>query len=229
MYPFKTIRTRSGFTLIEILIALLLVGILLTTLFAASRGLLHQIQPVTRQTRMGQLAAAALNRFQVDLSQVVISMPPAYRRPQFNTDPDPYRIVGQNDTALGKTLAQLQFASLGHFPETTGPQEGVARIVYYVSETQSGEKVLRRSDRLFPYGEFEPQPGDPVLCRHVDEFAIFFSGADGEEVESWDSESKSSRFSTPPAMRIVLTLKEDDRTWRYESYHQLATVRKAAQ
>ena len=227
MHLAKTIRNHSGFTLIEILISLMLVGILLTTLFAAFRGLIHQIRPVTRQTEMGQMAAAALKRFDVDLSQVVVSMPPGYRKPQFNADPDPYRIVGQSDTAFGKTLGQLQFASLGHLPEVTGRKNGVARIVYYVSETQAEEKVLRRSDRLFPYGEFEPQPSDPVLCRYVDEFALFFSGGEGDEVETWNSETESAAFATPQAIRIVLTLKEGDRAWRYESHHQLPTFRKA--
>ncbi len=227
MYPFKPIRNHSGFTLIEILISLLLVGILLTTLFTAFRGLLHQTEPVTHQTKMAQMATVALKRFEVDLSQVVVSMPPAYRRPQFNADPDPYRVVGQSDAAFGKTLSQLQFASLSHLPEVTGRKKGVAQIVYYVSETQSEEKVLRRSDRLFPYGEFEPLPSDPVLCRYVDEFAVFFSDAEGEEVETWNSEAESSTFATPRAIRIVLTLKETDKAWRYESRHQLPTVRKA--
>lgn len=223
----KTIRNHSGFTLIEILISLFLVGILLTTLFAAFRGILFQTEPVTRQTEMGQMAAAALKRFEVDLSQVVVSMPPAYRKPQFNSVPDPYRIVGQSDTVFGKTLSQLQFASLGHLPEMTGRQRGVARIVYYVTETQSDEKVLRRADRLFPYGGFEPKPSDPVLCRHVDGFAVYFSGADGEEIETWNSEAESAAFATPQAIRIVLTLKEGEKEWRYESHHQLPTFRKA--
>ncbi len=223
----KTVGNHSGFTLIEILISLLLVSILLTTLFAAFRGLLHQTQPLTQQTEMTKMAAAALKRFGTDLSQVVVSLPPAYRKPEFNSDPDPYRIVGKSDTSFGKSVSQLQFASLGHVPTINGRQSGVARIVYYISETQSDEKVLRRSDHLFPYDEFEPQFTDPVLCRQVEEFAVYFTTADGGEIETWNSDAESVAFATPQAIRIVLTLKDSQKEWQFESRHQLPTLRKA--
>lgn len=223
----NTISNHSGFTLIEILISLLLVSILLTTLFAAFRGLLHQTEPVTQQTKIAKMAAAALKRFNTDLSQVVVSLPPAYRKPEFNSEPDPYRIVGIGNTAFGKTVSQLEFASLGHVPAVNGRQSGVARVVYYVNETQLGEKVLRRSDHLFPYKEFEPQATDPVLCRQVEEFAVFFKTNDGEEIETWNSDSETAAYATPQAIRIVLTLKGGQKEWQFESRHQLPTLRKA--
>jgi hypothetical protein len=90
--------------------------------------------------------------------------------------------------------------------------------------------VLKRSDVLNPYDEdyvFEEKKNDPVLCKDVEEFTVVYYDKDGNERETWDSDSDFLKYSTPYALDIKLKIKsgQGDGTYAFEAKIALPVVR----
>jgi general secretion pathway protein J len=202
----KRSSDRSGFTMIEILIAIFIFAIIITTVFGSYRATSQQIEIVSKNRYLVEMGRNCIDRMTRDLIAIWVVQPPEYTPPRFSHEPDPYRIVGEEDLIGDQTFARLRFTSLAHLPIRPSRPFGIARIVYYVQSDDNGMHRLFRSDRLFPYGAFEADPMDPILCTDVRSLSFTFYDRTGVSHESWDSESKLVRFSTPVAIGIRLEL-----------------------
>jgi general secretion pathway protein J len=205
----KVSLDRSGFTVLEILIAIFIFGIIITTVFGSYRATSEQIAIVSKNRHLAEMGRNCIDRMTRDLIAIWVVQPPEYIPPKFNSDPDPYRMVGEDDLVESRTYTRLRFTSLAHLPIRPSRSFGIARIVYYVQPNENGEHHLYRSDQLFPYGQFEPDPMDPVLCTQVRSLSFTFFDHTGESHASWDSESESVKFATPGAIGIRLELGDD--------------------
>lgn len=202
---------RRGFTLIEILAAMFIFFVLITTLFGSFRTLTSSSSNLGSGSLRFEMAQGCLTRMVTDIEAVFVNLPPSYRQPETGESPDPYRIEGDSSGAGGKSFARLRFTSLAHVSFDRGRQrEGVAQIVYYVNALGDDEFVLRRSDQLYPYEEFEEKNSDPIVCRNVQGFAVSYFDDDGKETETWDSETSEFNFSTPQSIGIVLKVGEEN-------------------
>lgn len=205
------IHNRHGFTLVEILAAIFIFSLLITTLFGSFRVLTTSSSALGEGTLQFEMVQGCLARIVTDIESIFVSHPPSYKQPETGEAPDPYRVEGDASYAGGNSFARLRFTSLSHVPTGRTQQlYGVAEIVYYVTRLDTGEFVLRRSDRLYPYGEFEEKDTDPVVCRNVQGFDVTYYDGEGKDTENWDSESSEFNFSTPRAMGILLKIGDED-------------------
>jgi general secretion pathway protein J len=156
---------------------------------------------------MGQQCIA---RITGDVESAYVSTPPVYRQPEFRDDKDPYRIEGIIDDVEGESFSRLRFTSLSHFSFSGSQDSGVAEIVYYVNRYHDGGYVLRRSDTLYPYEEFEEKNTDPIVCKDIQGFSITYYNEAGEESDEWDSENSEYEFATPQSIQLVLQIGEKD-------------------
>jgi hypothetical protein len=122
----------------------------------------------------------------------------------------------------------LRFTSLAHVPLERPAREGIAQIGYYVQGNGNGDRVVRRSDSLYPYEAIEATARDPILCTDVESLAFFFYTHDGEVKTSWDSASEDMDFASPAAVRIVLEVKADETRRVLQTTVTLPVVRKRA-
>jgi len=192
---------QSGFTVAEILIAIFIFAVIVTTVFGSFRATSEQVEIVSRNRRLVEMGRNCLDRITRDLIAIWVAQPPEYTPPSFNTPPDPYRI--------DRTTTRLRFTSFAHLPIRPSRSFGVARIVYYVRPDEIDQYLLYRSDQLYPYEPFEADPADPVLCTQVHSFTMTFYDDSGRSSEIWDSESESIDFSTPAAVGIRLELGDE--------------------
>jgi general secretion pathway protein J len=207
--PYKIARIRkpkSGFTLMEILLAIFIFSIIVTTVFGSFRAVFSSTGRIEDGIKTYVMAKNCLNRMILDLQSIQIAMPPAYRKPNFNSDPDPYRIVGDASSAGSLSFARLRFTSLAHVSFGADTRKGIAEIVYYVQETENDAYVLRRSDTLYPYQDFEEKASDPVLCERVKSLTFTYYDAEGTDYELWDSESDEHKHATPKAIGVKLEI-----------------------
>ncbi len=196
--------SRTGFTLFEIMLAIFIFAIVITTLFGSYRAVFSSTESLDAQIESFEMAGNCLNRIITDIKSAYIELLPGYSKPGFDSPPDPYRVVGDfTKTGQGK-FARLRFTSKAHIPLGGDIRKGIAEIVYYVYETEDGRNVLKRSDHLWPYPKFEESVKDPVLCEQVKAFNIFYTDYEGNETEEWDSESAELKYATPKAIRIRL-------------------------
>lgn len=196
----------EGFTLLEILIAIFIFAVVLTTIFGSYNFIFSTTDAFDSGIAVYESARNCLNRMTTDLQAVHVSFPPAYTPPGLDASPDPYRFSGEIDTVGNTVFSRLRFASLAHITFEKSRQEGIAEIVYYVQPGDNGTFILRRSDALYPYKPFREKGTDPVLCENLKSLKITYYDAEGADADHWDSDSDEFKYATPRAVGIQLEL-----------------------
>ncbi len=217
---------QNGFTLLEILISILIFALIITTAYGSYHSLSTNIKRIQEHITPYEMATLCLNRMRLDLESVFITVDPAYSVPDFNTDPDLFRITGGNDASEDSRFSILRFTSHEHLTFGSNQQNGISEIVYYVQETGDKKNVLRRSDNLYPYPIFEKNNTDPVLCRDIRSVQFKFYDYEGNEADWWDSESSDFNHATPRAVGIKIELGDDTNPLLFETKVLLPTYRK---
>jgi general secretion pathway protein J len=225
---------NAGFTLMEILIAIFIFSIVMTTIFGTFNGVISRTEAIKNGMGGFEMARTCLNRISADLNAIYIEQKPLYHPPDFDDPPDPYRLIGKETFAGSKNFSQLRFASTDHLSMTKSVENGIAEIVYYVVEEGYPESsfVLKRSDVVYPYDEdyeFEEKDSDPVLCEDIEEFSVIFFDEDENEYEKWDSDSDYLKYATPYALKIKLKITNSDGVYAFETKISLSVFRKASE
>ena len=195
----------QGFTLLEILVAMVIFSVTMMTLFSSVKIFLNSADQVKKELSLEDRYVSGLQVMRSDLAQVFVLQPPRYRQPVFGDEPDIYRFSASKESIDGTLFCRLEFASTRHLQLGHDSRYGVARITYYVHQKGEGFN-LHRSDRLFPYDTDISPCTDPVLMNHIQEFTLTFVDRQGEEHDTWDSNDKSFEFTFPARIAIAVTL-----------------------
>lgn len=219
-----TIKNRTGtggFTLLEILVAIFILGIVMSLIFGTFEGVFSDADHVSAGSDIYEMADSCLKRIRTDLTALQVTQDIRYKIPTTDSKPDKpdlYRIEGKTDSFGASTFSRLRFTSLAHLPIGGENHEGIAEIVYYVQETADNTYVLRRSDKLYPYPEsFEPKESDPILCEQVRAFKLTYYDKKGREREEWDSDSDDCEYSTPKAIAVHLTIGSESDSYDFST------------
>ena len=197
-------RSDSGFTLLEVLIAVFIFAIAVTTIFGSFRAVFGNIESVEKSTKDLNAVKLCFNRIISDISSIYLTFSPLYKPPDFDDEPDSYRFLGETSSIDGVTFSKLRFASYSHLPFERNPRKGVAEIVYYVQKNKDQGFILTRSDKLYPYEPFEENKNDPVLCENLLALNILYYDDEGNEHENWDSDSEEFGYATQRAIKIQI-------------------------
>ncbi len=216
----------SGFTLMEILLAFLILAIVITAIMGSFNAVFSTTDTLKNSGQYYEMAKNCLNRMTGDLDGFFVTQPPLYKKRGFDDPPDLYRIVGGNSEVNGTGFANLRFTSSAHIPLDSVNRAGIAEIVYYVQAKNDGQLVLKRADHLYPYPKFEESSGDPVLCQDVKSLAFKYYNAEGEASEVWDSDSEENGYATPTAVGIQLEIGTESKSYTFETTVRLAVYRK---
>ncbi len=202
-------KPTFGFTLMELMLAIVILGLVVTTVLASFNAVFSTTDALESNSQIYEMAKNCLKRMTLDLESAYVALPPLYKSPEFDDPPNDYRIVGSSEDTGGTGFAQLRFTSLAHLPLVDNTKGGVAEIVYYLQAKENGSLVLKRSDNLYPYPVFEEKGSDPTLCERVKSLAFKYYDAEGSEYEAWDSESNEYEYATPAAIAIQLEIVDD--------------------
>ena len=219
-------KFNRGFTLVEILVVLAIFAIIITTIFGSFHSVFSTVEPLKKDSELYQMAQDCLDRMVLDLRSVHVSLPPAYRPPDMNDPPDPYRIVGETVSMENASFATLRFAGLAHVSFGSTRREGIAEIIYYVQRTADNHFILRRSDQLYPYKPFGESGTDPILCEFVQGLSLTYYDHEGNDYDRWDSDSEDFEHATPRAIGIVLEVGGSGRRITLETRVLLSVYRK---
>jgi general secretion pathway protein J len=195
-----------GFTLLEIVIAIFIFSIIVTTIFGSYNSVFTGTEIMNEGVTSYETARTCLDRMIFDLESIHVSLPPQYSPPDFNGPPDPYRIVGSSDNVQTVSFPKLRFTSTAHVSFGGTTESHIAEIVYYVQATDKGHYLLRRADNLYPYEEFEENANDPVLCENLKSLTFNYYDREGQKYEIWDSDAEDFGYATPAAIGITLEL-----------------------
>lgn len=196
--------SRKGFTLLEILIAMFIFAVVLTTIFTAYTGTFRIIDETESQADIYAMARTVLIRMQEDLESIHFKEAGASKPEGGSLEPATF--LGENKEIKGRDADTLRFLSRAHLifdEEDENP--GVAEISYHVSENEVEDSLaLYRSDRPELEEPQEEGTGGLILCDGLFSVNITYHDADGEMHESWDSSEDESKHKLPVMVSILL-------------------------
>jgi prepilin-type N-terminal cleavage/methylation domain-containing protein len=187
----------KGFTLIEILIAILILGIVLTTIYASYTGTFRIIKETEYDAEVYGIARSALDRFSRDLQSVAL----------WNGS---FAFKTTSHYLGNREFVRLLFRSAAHvsFSENEAP-EGVAVIEYRIEEgTEKEGYALWRSDSLYrDPGKEDTAASGYLLGERVEELTWLFYDDKGKEYDSWDSggDIEAQKKKAPTSVLIRLS------------------------
>ncbi len=224
----KKYRPR-GFTLVEVLVAVTIFGIVVSMLFASFNIVISNVDPINAGLGDYEMAQNAMDRIKMDLKSLCLTHDSIYFLPDMegNDDPDRFRLISEKVSLDTRFFSQLRFASFEHLGFNRKTSR-IGIITYYAHPSKEGSIVLKRSDvaAVFYDGTNENNAGnDPVLCERVRSFELFFMDQDGKTHEHWDSDSSDFDFATPYSIKIKLEIGDKERSNIFATTMVLPTQR----
>ena len=219
----------KGFTLMEVLVAIAILAIVVTTILASFNSVFSTTEVLDESADIYEMAKNCLKRMTIDLESIHIAQRPIYKPPELDQPPDPYRLVASAKDIDGTGFAQIRFASRAHVPLEKSFKAGIAEIIYYVQAKEDGLPVLKRADNLYPYPEFEERGSDPVLSKYVKSLAFKFYDSEGTEFDVWDSDSDEFGYAAPAAIAVKLELAGKTAAHTFETMVSLPISREKAE
>ena len=201
---------RRGFTLLEVLIAMFIFAVILSTIYVAYTGTFRNIEETESQADLYQMARIVLERMTEDLeSAYIVAQTKDAKEEESPEANQTTRFVGTMAEVEGRRLDTLRFASKAHIVFNGGePYPGTAEIVYYVRENSGevGGFTLYRTDRAnFERGEEDATSGW-ILCDHLYAIRFTYYDQEGSAYDNWDSTEESFKDKVPSEISILLEL-----------------------
>ena len=204
-----------GFTLLEVMVALLLTGVIFSILFGVYGQTLDVAEGVEQGQRSMRMLRLGTERIRVDLQGVV---PPPEQKTEDNSTQEeqveapPFlvRDIGDLDSEDPVfmefcTLNKLEFSD--RFPYREG-----ARVSYLL---QDGTLVRRQTPFPGLTGEWSAQ--EVELAVDVRELNVACTGPDGESFSAWPPEGDDI-LPVPQLLRFSLVLGGDDEPVRRQAF-----------
>ena len=201
----------SGFTLVEILIAVLIFSIIIFTLFSSFKAFIVSSETVKKEVAHSEKIRTVFKRISMDLESIFVLQPPRYKKPEFDSDPDPYRFTGKEVTVGQQVVSSMAFTSGAHAKFGADQRDGVARIAYYLKENKKNNYDLYRADSLPPFPEDIESCSDPVLCKDISGFEVIYKDVNGDEYRYWDSDAEEFNYTFPASIDFKITIGSGER------------------
>jgi len=209
MLPHSESRERKGFTLIEVLIALALLGILAGTLYSTYFTLIKGRESAAEGMEARRELRATLDLLRRELNSAF------YKAVQSGTTKRLHFSVEDRDI-FGKPASRLAFTAIA--PPQAGGQAVSDQIdlVYEIVERDKKMVLSRQAKDLYHPGEPDRYP----QMENIEGFLVECLNGD-KWVKSWDT-ANDSQHKLPAAVRVTVTVKEGDNN---ASYSVLASPR----
>ncbi|MBW2328911.1 MAG: type II secretion system protein [Deltaproteobacteria bacterium] len=204
-------RKNAGFTLLEIMLAMLVLGMVVSMVSLSLSGSIRAIDATSEQGEIYYRAQVAMERISEDLTSAVL--------------PENVEFIsskGESDTGRAD---ELSFGSMAHLVfDSENGQPGMGIIGYAVRPDKNDEQqlVLLRSDVLYRPTEEQEKRDDDVepflLCDRLRSVRFSFIARNGEELEIWDTragegdEEVERRLPAAVSCRLEFWINQDEET-----------------
>jgi len=198
-------KVQKGFTLVEILVAIAIFGLIALAVFPVYRGTFRIIDETESEEDIYQMARIALERIGGDLSSVCRLEAIRGNEPE-ETPAESILFRGEKKDLGDLRCEDLRFVSLAHldFTDRRSVAEP-AEITYYGAARSDGEAFdLYRSDTLLVRERPESGAGGLVLCKGLSSIQFIYYDSQGEAHEEWDSSVGSFKGALPERVVVVM-------------------------
>ncbi|MDP3940347.1 MAG: type II secretion system protein GspJ [Deltaproteobacteria bacterium] len=220
---------RGGFTLIEVMIAIVITSIVLGMVYSSFQAVMDTRERVSASTNSNMTARLVLSRLSREIESAYIVQRPENAPPESR-----YTFFdGSEDTVDGHPAAKLSFTTFAHTKRALDADESDQSVIAYECEmrpTDNGEgqqlALIRREwRRVAPPGETQFYDPVPVsLAEGIEGFKLRFMEPEGGDwTELWNSEDIRTLDALPSAVEITLSL--DDGRGIVRDYVTVASPR----
>lgn len=195
-------RIRRGFTLIELVLALMMVAILAGGLYASLRVAFDTQATATAALEPVRTADLAFEFIREDLQNVMPPHDPSTYTSQYQYLAGSFE--GQSSGGATGNDGDLTFFSTSSMKEHPSGN-GEIKQIELTTDTLNGKKCLVRKCARNLTVEISPPPSDEeVLCRDIDSFTVqYFDGTNWNDF--WDS-TQTTPNELPVAVQVTITL-----------------------
>jgi general secretion pathway protein J len=174
-------KSSAGFTLLEILLAIFILAIVMSTVYASYTGTLKIVDDTRYSDYVYGMARNTMKRMIADMESIS-----PYK--------GAFRFVSERNDMGDEDFTDLTFLTSAHLDFFDAHSSGTAVVSYYVEEDGDKEGyLLKRNDILYRGGkeaEEENLKGAGfVLCDSLKSVKYTFYDKGGEEYEDWDTAS----------------------------------------
>ncbi|MGB5685271.1 MAG: type II secretion system protein [Candidatus Electrothrix sp.] len=172
---------EAGFTLLEIMLSVLILGLVVSMVTVALSGSINAIDVTMKQGQLYYRAQIAMERISEDLTSALLT--------------SDMEFIGEAGSGDQSTL--LSFSSMAHLVlNSRNNESGLARISYVVQadNNHDGHLLLLRSDVLQRPTEDGKNTGEVeafILADQLRAVTFTFLDNSGEEQASWDTTVQS--------------------------------------
>jgi prepilin-type N-terminal cleavage/methylation domain-containing protein len=198
---------KRGFTLVEILVAIAILGVVLSTIYASYIATMRVVKSLEYGDEVYSMARITLERMVMDLQSAC-------------KEKDSYEFVTLRDSTGRLPVKGVSFLSRAHL-DFSGPggTMAVAQIRYELEgDIDSGGFSIIRRD-ILRQGEASTGEEGYILCRRLQSVNLRFYDSTGREYPLWDSMSgtEAQRNKVPSAILIELNfINPDDAVTPYK-------------
>jgi hypothetical protein len=189
----------------EILIAIFILAVVLSMLYAAYTGTFRNIEETESRADMYEMARIALDRMVEDLQCAYLSRNTEEEASEEEQTPRT-RFVGELAETDGRRTDTLSFSSRAHlvfYSEDRGADQ--TEIIYEVGEgEEEGRFALFRSDTPALMLLFEEETPGALLCDGLHALRLTYYDETGEAYDSWDSTEDRFKEKLPARVSIFL-------------------------
>lgn len=177
-------RRVGGFTLLEVLLAMTVLGVVVAMLSLSLSGSMRVFEGTERDEEIYSMAQTAMQRITEDLAAA------------FADEEIPFE--GENALEDGYRRDSLRFCSLAHLVFNPEKQKPGMAVIGYRLEQEEGEdegfRLLRSDQRLLPGQEAREETESPpafVLADNLRSFQLTYFDSQGQEFDNWQGEGEA--------------------------------------
>ncbi|MFZ3115319.1 MAG: prepilin-type N-terminal cleavage/methylation domain-containing protein [Syntrophales bacterium] len=189
-------KNKKGFTILEILIAVFILAVVLSTVYAAYSGTFRIMKELEGDEALYGMTRNTMQRMLKDLAAVTASG-------------GAFKFVSRPAYVTGGNFTDLTFLARAHLAWSEKEFSGApAEITYYVEEdTEGGYRLLRRDTPSVPAANDGPAPRGFVVCEGLQALKYTFTDRDGQEHDSWDSTTEGAGGKNRAPVQLAVELK----------------------
>ena len=192
----------SGFTLLEILIAIAILALVVSSLFGAYSSTMETTEMVESARDVDQAARLALMQMVDDFSSLY------YKKAEGENEDSPFRFQGGMDGESEKGTV-VQFASTAHLGfDGSFPNLRINRVSYVLEKQAENQRYYRLVRMELPFVDLSGEREETAveLADTVESLTITYLNEDGETLSQWDSKAEETEGILPRLVNIRLQL-----------------------
>lgn len=220
--PLQSNRPNDGFTLMEVMVALVIFAFVMVMLFSSFNAFISTGRSIADGVDYNERTRDAFRRILDDLTGMYVPDPKiiGVQNSVDEQTGDAFQMTGSEDSVGGETFSSLGFAVLSGVQTGRGRPAGVVRVTYYVRKNNQDLFDLCRAEWHIGSGREPDSCLDPVLAENITGFTVDFVDAKGNEYQAWDADTDSDGAAIPCVLNIGLTLNGENK----EKVFQTAVV-----